>query len=135
MLTMAGGILLAAWIIGYVLRLVWPVSGLKFVEERALCGFDLPPQSKILDVRDASYYEECHLNGAINISLGRLPFVWAKELSSSDPVLIVADRRSAVIKAARILRRRGFRQLYALRGEACREGASRQHCLEKEPAC
>ncbi|EOS54778.1 rhodanese-like domain-containing protein [Paenibacillus barengoltzii] len=135
MLITAGGLLLAAWISGYGLRLVWPVPGLKFVGEKGLRRFDLPPQTKMLDVRDASYYEECHLDGAINISLGRLPFLWHKELSPSCPVLIIANRRSAVLKAARILRRRGFKQLYALRGEACREGSSRKPCLEKGPAC
>lgn len=134
-LVMAGGIGIAAAVIGYLLRLVWPVPGLRFVEARAVYGGDLPPQTKKLDVRDASYYEECHLDGTINISLGRLPFVWNKELSPADPVLILADSRYAVLKAARILRRRGFRQLYALRGEVCLVRAALKPCLEKNPAC
>lgn len=135
MLIMVGGLLLVATISGYVLQLIWPVPGLKFVEARAACGLDLPPQTKKLDVRDASYYEECHLDGTINISLGRLPFLWDRELSPADPVLILTDRRFAAMKAARILRRRGFREIYALRGEVCRIKAALQPCLEKKPAC
>lgn len=135
MLILAGGILLATAISGYVLQLVWPVPGLRFVEAGDICGLDLPPQTKKLDIRDASYYEECHLDGTINISLGRLPFVWDKELSPADPVLILTDRRFAAMKAARILRRRGFRQLYAVRGEVCRIKAALKPCLEKKPAC
>lgn len=134
-LAMAGGIWIAAAVSGYLLRLVWPIPGMKFVEAGAICGDDLPPQTKKLDIRDASYYEECHLDGTINISLGRLPFVWNKELSPADPVLILADSRYAALKAARILRRRGFRQLYALRGEVCRIRAALKPCLEKKPAC
>ncbi|MGG3455711.1 rhodanese-like domain-containing protein [Paenibacillus rhizolycopersici] len=135
MLVIAGGILSAAAVCGYLLRLVWPVSGLTFVEAGALCGFGVPPQTKKLDVRDAFDYEECHLDGTINISLGRLPFVWSKELSPGDPVLILTDNRYAAMKAARILRRRGFQQLYALRGEVCRVRAAMNICMGKKPAC
>ncbi|WP_068782812.1 rhodanese-like domain-containing protein [Paenibacillus phocaensis] len=134
-LAMTGGILLGAAVSGYLLRVMWPVPGLTFVKAAALCGTGLPPQTKKLDVRDASYYEECHLDGTVNISLGRLPFVWNKELSPEDPVLILADRRLAVMKAARILRRRGFKQLYALRGEVCQVRATLKPCFEKKPAC
>lgn len=132
MLALAGGSLFVAAVSGYLLRQLWPVPGLTFVGAGVMDGSGLPPQTKKLDVRDASFYEECHLDGTINISLGRLPFVWNKELSPEEPVLILADSRYAVLKAARILRRRGFRQLYALRGEVCRVRAVLKPCSEKK---
>ncbi|MGG6313133.1 rhodanese-like domain-containing protein [Paenibacillus macerans] len=116
---------------GYLLRRLWPVRGLTYLGDAALnCGSALPPETKKLDIRDASFYEECHMDGTLNISLGRLPFVWEKELSPADPVLILSDRRYDTLKAARILRRRGFRQLYALQGEVCRVKAALKPCME-----
>lgn len=74
---------------------------------------------KLLDVRDAMDYEACHVNGSINISLGRLPALWKKELSPEDSILIIADRDYERRSAARILRRRGFRKLYTGEGKGC----------------
>lgn len=74
------------------------------------------PNVKILDVRDASDYLERHVPGSINISLGRLPYVWHKELSKDNTIVILSASRYQSNKAARILHRHGFRQLYAVKG-------------------
>ncbi|MFD1177422.1 rhodanese-like domain-containing protein [Paenibacillus puldeungensis] len=109
----------------------WPVKGLNFIDPNTLCDdTELPKQVIKLDIRDASFYQECHMNGSINISLGRLPFVWRKELSPEEPVLILSDSKYTIKKAARMLRRRGFQQLYALRGDVCRVKAIVTPCLD-----
>lgn len=120
----------------WLLRRLWPVRGLNFIDPNTLNdGTELPKQVIKLDIRDASFYQECHMSGSINISLGRLPFIWKKELSPEEPVLILSDRKYTVKKAARMLRRRGFRQLYALRGDVCRESALNAIPLDRSNCC
>ncbi|MVO98766.1 rhodanese-like domain-containing protein [Paenibacillus lutrae] len=107
----------AVWLI----RSFWPLSGLNIVRSAASgthAAQEIPsdPSLKILDVRDSLDYDQCHLPGSINISIGRLPFVWDKELSPEEPVLILADSRRKILKAARVLKNRGFAEVYALRG-------------------
>lgn len=115
----------------WLLRRTWPTKGLTFIDPNKLCdASEMPEQIIKLDIRDASFYQECHMNGSINISLGRLPFVWRKELSPEEPVLILSDNKYTVKKAARMLRRRGFRQLYALRGDVCRIKRLAPPCLD-----
>lgn len=97
-----------------------PVKGLAYVDASILNGASgLPQETKMLDVRDEIFYRECHVQGAINISIGRLPFVWRSELSPSEPVLILSDSKIKSKRAARLLKSRGFRQIYAIRGEYC----------------
>lgn len=104
----------------WLLRSLWPVKGLAYVDVNALREKSaLPQQAKVVDVRDAVFYEQCHFHGAINISLGRLPFVWKKELSPDEPVVILSDSLLQSKRAARMLKSRGFRKIYAVRGEFC----------------
>ncbi|ALS23729.1 rhodanese-like domain-containing protein [Paenibacillus naphthalenovorans] len=108
-------VLLAIGLIWFI-RSVWPVSGLSFVDSRILeAAREEMTTLKIVDVRDAADYQKNHYPGSINISLGRLPFVWRNELSPDEPVLILADSRRKSIKAARVLKNKGFSHLYALR--------------------
>lgn len=72
--------------------------------------------AKILDVRDANEYWEGHIPGSINISVGRLPVVWNTDLSPEDEVIIFSRNWLQRKKAARILARRGFTKLYAVKG-------------------
>ncbi|WP_425464482.1 rhodanese-like domain-containing protein [Paenibacillus oralis] len=76
----------------------------------------LPPSIKFLDVRDVTEFDRTHIPDSINISLGRLPFLWHKELSPGDEVMILADSCFKSRKAARILQRKGFRKLYTVHG-------------------
>ncbi|MCA1292599.1 rhodanese-like domain-containing protein [Paenibacillus sp. alder61] len=107
---------LAGWTV-YRLR---PVKGLAFVEPGQLReSANLKGEAKLVDIRDAVYYEQGHVQGAINISLGRLPFVWSKELSPDEPVIILSCSLYQSKRAARMLKNRGFRQIYAVRGGFC----------------
>ncbi|WP_460319986.1 rhodanese-like domain-containing protein [Paenibacillus sp. YSY-4.3] len=107
--------------LGYlVLRNLLPVKGLAYVDVNILHNAsELPEETKMLDVRDEVFFRECHVQGAINISIGRLPFVWNNELSPSEPILILSDSKIKSKRAARLLKSRGFRRLYAVRGHFC----------------
>ncbi|GIP40829.1 hypothetical protein J31TS4_41090 [Paenibacillus sp. J31TS4] len=98
----------------WLLRRALPVPGLAKPDPAWLGEAARPAAVKLLDVRDALDYEAGHIPGSINISVGRLGYVWQKGLSPDEPVLILADRRSACYRAARILKRAGFRTLYVL---------------------
>lgn len=100
------------------LRYAWPVRSLSYVEARDVRELaDQTLEMKMLDVRDAADYEKDSIRGSINISLGRLPYVWQHCLSPGDSVLILADRYYKRNKAARILYKQGFRKLYAVNGD------------------
>lgn len=81
----------------------------------------LPPTLKLLDVRDMTDFEVAHIPYSINISLGRLPYVWEKELSPEDEVILLADSCSNSRKAARILRKRGFKKVYTMEGTVIKQ--------------
>ncbi|WP_340007623.1 rhodanese-like domain-containing protein [Paenibacillus sp. FSL K6-0276] len=101
-----------------VLRYAWPIRSLSYVEVRDV--HKLADQSlamKMLDVRDAVEYQQDSIRGSINISLGRLAYVWQHCLSTDDSVLILADSYYKRNKAARILYKQGFRKLYAVNGD------------------
>ncbi|OMF15536.1 MULTISPECIES: rhodanese-like domain-containing protein [Paenibacillus] len=96
---------------------LWPLRSLTYINIEDL---DLTQERwgkvKILDVRDASEYWTGHIPGTINISVGRLPVLWSKHIEPHDEVFIFSRSWIQRKKAARILARRGFRQLYAVRG-------------------
>lgn len=100
-------------------RSLWPVKGLDFIDSDMLDQAISEKEIKILDVRDAVLYEENHLPGSVNISIGRLPFLWDKELNPFEPILILSDSHWKTRRAARILKRNGFGQLYAQREISC----------------
>ncbi|MCU6797665.1 MULTISPECIES: rhodanese-like domain-containing protein [Paenibacillus] len=108
-------IISALWII----RMVRPVKGLAFVDSKVLSSPSEAMTMKILDVRDAADYRNCHIPSSINISIGRLPFVWKQELSPNESILIVSESPYKSKKAARLLKKQGFDQLYALRNMNC----------------
>ncbi|WP_068618562.1 rhodanese-like domain-containing protein [Paenibacillus tuaregi] len=112
-------IILAAVSALWYIRGIWPVKGLSYIDPDTLRQSDSKGDQKLVDVRDAYDFQKCHLQGAINISIGRLPFVWRKEISSGDSVVILADSLRKSRKAARILRKNGFENLKALRGSLC----------------
>lgn len=83
---------------------VWPVRSLSYVEASKVCeSVDQSVAMKMLDVRDAVDYQKDSIRGSINISLGRLAYVWQHSLSSDDAVLILAESYYERNKAARIL--------------------------------
>ncbi|WP_052339230.1 rhodanese-like domain-containing protein [Gorillibacterium massiliense] len=105
-------------IVGWKVRFVFPVRGIKFVDLSFLTDASDPVNLKMLDIRDSADYLEQHLPETINISLGRLPFVWDKELSPDNHVLIMGEKRRHCKKAAHILKRAGFVHLYILKDKA-----------------
>lgn len=106
--------------VGYIRELL-PVQGLSYIDAKELNDLTSPAHTEMkwLDVRDSSDFERCHLEGAINASIGRLPFVWHKDFSVNDTVLIFADSSRLVNRAVRYLRRQGFSDLYAVRRIDC----------------
>ncbi|PYE45432.1 rhodanese-like domain-containing protein [Paenibacillus barcinonensis] len=113
---------------------LWPVSSLTYVSRK-----EWDPSHKrwsdvrMLDVRDSSEFWQNHIPGSINISIGRLSAVWSKELSPDQEVIIFSRNWLSRQKAARILARRGFKQLYAVKGcyfDINRKGESceRKYC-------
>ncbi|PYY25951.1 rhodanese-like domain-containing protein [Paenibacillus illinoisensis] len=111
----------AGMLVVWLLIQLWPVSSLTYVDmEEWDPSHERWSNVKILDVRDSSEYWESHIPGSINISIGRLP--WQKELSRHDEVIIFSSTWLKRKKAARILARRGFRQLYMVKG----------YCLSKK---
>lgn len=107
-----GGIML-----GWIWIQLMPVSALTYLDSRE---WDEQPERwlnvKRLDVRDANEYWEDHIPESINISVGRLPIMWRKDLSPDDEVVILSRTWLQRKKAARILARRGFHRLYAVKG-------------------
>jgi rhodanese-related sulfurtransferase len=100
------------------LRNAWPVRSLLYIEARDVRELaDQTLDMKMLDVRDAVDYEKESIRGSINISLGRLTYVWQHCLSPDDSVLILAGSYYKRNKAARILYKQGFRKLYAVNGD------------------
>jgi rhodanese-related sulfurtransferase len=98
----------------WIARHIWPVHGL--VKVSSLDGMEAKGNNrtlKLLDVRDASEYLAGHEPGSINISIGRLPYVWQSDLSPDDDVVILSKKAYHRNKAVRTLRKRGFRHLYA----------------------
>ncbi|MBQ4900839.1 rhodanese-like domain-containing protein [Paenibacillus sp. Marseille-P2973] len=121
MILMFAVLLLGAGAAGlWLVHRFWPVKGLAYVEASKLRETpEIPAEAKMVDVRDAYFYEKCHVSGAINISIGRLPFLWNKELSPDEPVVILSDSLHQGRKAARLLKSRGFQEIYAVRGKFC----------------
>ncbi|WP_435923859.1 rhodanese-like domain-containing protein [Paenibacillus sp. DYY-L-2] len=118
------GLLIAAMIVAvwgfWLVRQLLPVKDLAYVDAAVLRETpEMTAHAKIVDVRDPFLYEKCHISGAINISLGRLPFLWNKELSPDEPVVILSESVYQSKKAARLLKNRGFRKIYAVRGRFC----------------
>ncbi|MEC0125254.1 rhodanese-like domain-containing protein [Paenibacillus pabuli] len=97
-------------------RQLWPLPNLKhvdyhdFLNRRAEFG-----DYKIIDIRDAFEYWTEPTAGTINISLGRLPFVWEKHLVPDDHVMIMPTGIFKSKKAARILRKQGFQFIYVIK--------------------
>ncbi|MFI2857366.1 rhodanese-like domain-containing protein [Paenibacillus sp. JSM ZJ436] len=95
-----------------------PVKGLRFLGEEQLLHIKESRQIQILDIRDASDFEKGHLPGAINIYIGRLPYVSMNELVPGEQLVIVSSSAYHIRKAARILKKSGYPELAAF---VCRE--------------
>ncbi|WP_051251127.1 rhodanese-like domain-containing protein [Paenibacillus harenae] len=112
----------------WIIRQVGPVHYLSCLKMNLRDSINkLPSSIKLLDVRDVTDFDKAHIPDSINISLGRLPFLWNKELSPEDEVMILADDCFKSKKAARILQRNGFRKLYTVHGPVLNQIKLFQH--------
>lgn len=91
-----------------------PVKGLKSIDVQILCEKMTNQNVKILDIRDSLDFEKGHIPGAINIYVGRLPYIGKKELHYNDEIIIVSSSEYQIKKAARTLMKSGFHNLASL---------------------
>ncbi|GIO60806.1 rhodanese-like domain-containing protein [Paenibacillus cineris] len=121
-------LLAAVIVIGVcLLRNILPVHGLTPIHPDDLKVIARDQEDiKMLDVRDPVDYLREHENGTVNISLGRLPYLWKKELSTSEPVVILGGSSRQSKQAARFLKRVGFRQLYIIKDDPGRKNRQGQ---------
>jgi rhodanese-related sulfurtransferase len=63
---------------------------------------------QILDIRDPIDFESEHHPDAINIYIGRLPYVSKKELRRDQEIVIVSPSKVHIRRAAKILQNEGF---------------------------
>ncbi|QOS79054.1 rhodanese-like domain-containing protein [Paenibacillus sp. JNUCC31] len=110
-------IFLSVIIIFFVVgRQLWPVPNLKHLDYKDFMSRrDEFGDYKILDIRDALEYWTDPTAGTINISLGRLPYVWGNHLIPEDHVMILSTGLLRSKKAARILRKQGFQFIYVIK--------------------
>ncbi|GKU79059.1 hypothetical protein L3i20_v234560 [Paenibacillus sp. L3-i20] len=107
---------IAVIIIGFLLlsRIIrgWlPVKGLTFITEQQFFDRIKSADVQILDIRDPNNYEQEHHPNTINIYLGRLPYLYKKELDQDSEIVIISSSKSTIRKAARILKKAGYNHL------------------------
>ena len=84
----------------------------------------------VLDVREAAEYEKGHMLNARNIAIGEIEARAAEiEKYKAKPVIIVCDNDNRSGRAATVLRKLGFEQVFTLSGGI---GAWRQAGLPLE---
>lgn len=107
---------IAVFIIGFLLlsgiaRGWLPVKGLAFITEHQFLDRINSADVQVLDIRDPNDYELEHHPNAINIYLGRLPYLYKKELDKGSEIVIISSSKSTIRKAARILKKAGYNSL------------------------
>lgn len=109
------------WIVVMLLILglmyaVWthrPVQVLRYLQPHELQAL-LEGESPVkqVDVREPVDYYCRHMEEAVSMYVGRLPYVWRQVLSPGDTVVLIGARKRHIRKAARLLKRRGFGRVY-----------------------
>ena len=108
----------------FYVRRFMPVKGLKMLSVYELNPYIQIQQAQIVDIRDASEFYKGHLPGAINISIGRIPYVSQKHLNKQNPIILVSPSSTEINRAARMLFKIGYRNIA---GFTC---AGHQKCKE-----
>ncbi|SMG11365.1 rhodanese-like domain-containing protein [Paenibacillus aquistagni] len=104
------GAMLAAVIIIAAWYRKWSIERqMKLTDPEQVCRQLSEEDVQILDIRDPSDYNERHIPNAVNIYIGRLPYVSKKELRQEEDIIIVSPSKSKVRRAMRILNKSGFR--------------------------
>ncbi|MDT9717539.1 rhodanese-like domain-containing protein [Paenibacillus sp. ClWae2A] len=114
---MMGFMLLSFILVFFIaVRPFWPLPNLQQIDyEEFLRQESAYRQYKVIDIRDATDYMANPTPDTINISLGRLAFTWEKYLTREDNVIIMSPGILQSKKAARILRKRGFKCLSVMK--------------------
>jgi len=106
------GLTVLTIIMAYMIVRYRPVRGLQAVDRAQLCEMKREDEVQLLDVRDPVDYEAEHLNGALNIYVGRLPYVSLQELQQGMKVVIVSTSGYQIRRAARVLIKHGYCEVY-----------------------
>ncbi|EGL82347.1 Rhodanese-like protein [Caldalkalibacillus thermarum TA2.A1] len=100
----------------WLIQRLRPVPGLKNIQAHTLRKKMNKDKLKIVDVREPAEFRSGHIHGAINIPLGRIPYVAQKYLSPEDEIVLVCRSGNRSKQAARKLRKMGYRKLNNLVG-------------------
>ncbi|MFD1130599.1 rhodanese-like domain-containing protein [Paenibacillus provencensis] len=91
-----------------------PVKGLTFMTEHQFFDRIKSADVQVVDIRDPIDHEQEHHPDAINIYLGRLPYLYKKELDKGSEIMIISTSKSTIRKAARILNKAGYNSLFGV---------------------
>lgn len=102
--------------VGFFIWRLRPVPGLTYISLSDVQPLTITDNRlKLVDIRDAVDFYEGHVQDAVNIYVGRMPYVWSRHMEQGDNVVLIGDRPMPIRRAARILRRRaGIRVRYAI---------------------
>ncbi len=73
---------------------------------------EILPKAVVVDVRTNAEYKEGHYSGAINLPVEKIAKSSRKLGNTDKPIILYCASGSRAGKAARILRRQGFQQVY-----------------------
>lgn len=77
----------------YIYRRIRPMKDLKYIDAKSLsCLIKKKTKAiRILDIRDSIDYYADHIEGAVHISLGRLPYVKKTGLHVEDEIILISN--------------------------------------------
>jgi len=110
-------IIILAVLLLYFYQRIRPVKELKVLDINSLCSYRSREmkQFQILDIRDQVDYYASHINGSINVSLGRLPYVKKDALHKDNIIVLISNSTYQSKRAARILIKCGYKHLIHLK--------------------
>ena len=106
-------ILLLLIVLWMLYRQFAPVKGLRILPQEQFQSET--KGSKVIDVREAHEYKRGHIKGAVNIPLSQLPQRMG-EISADNTVYLYCQSGMRSKQAAKLLGRRGYKDVAHLRG-------------------
>ncbi|KOO43948.1 rhodanese-like domain-containing protein [Priestia koreensis] len=106
-------IILAAFIVYSVVMFVYQRKIMKaLTEEEFRNGYR---KAQLIDIREPNEFEGGHILGARNIPISQFR-MRTKELRKDQPIYLYCQNGVRVGRAAQMLRRQGYRDIYQLKG-------------------